>query len=84
LKLETERKKKEPESVVWGEAVAKTTIDLSKGEDMANVEVREYGSEDKDRKRIEFKGRGRSRRKLRWRRRNRRVHVRDLTVENRP
>jgi hypothetical protein len=62
MNVETGRKKKEPESIVQGEAVAKTTIDLSKGEDMANVEVREYCSEDKDRKRIEFKGRRRSRR----------------------
>jgi hypothetical protein len=74
--------KKEPESVVGDEAVTQMTIDLSKGEHMADVEVREYGSEDKDRKSIEFKGRRRS--KLRWRSRNRRVHVRDLTVENHP
>jgi hypothetical protein len=41
-------------SVVGYKAVAKTAIDLSKREDIADVEIRDYVSKGKDRKSIEF------------------------------
>jgi hypothetical protein len=53
IDLET-RNKTEPESVISSKGVAKGVIDLCKGKDVSDVEVRCYVFEDKDRKGVEI------------------------------